>query len=205
MKTNTLTVIHPFIPKEHVDFVDELMQDADDLELRISKPRLSKWGSYVREGNRHEISVNSNLNPYQFLLTLLHEYSHYVVYKKYGDSVKPHGPEWKSEFNKILTKLLEYDKLPKELYELLERHAQKPKASITADLKLKKLLDTYSKSVTEQGYTPLEELADGEKFFFHGRVFQKVQKRRKLYKCLDVERNKYYLFQPTVLVKKYSE
>jgi len=204
MKVSNMEVLQSFLPPDTLDFVDNLIKDADDLEIKISKPRLSKWGSYVRENGRHEITVNSNLNPYQFLLTLLHEYAHYLVAKRYDGKVKPHGKEWKNTFTKILQDLIAQKTLPDDLTLLLEKHARNPRASITADLKLKKHLDSYSDSVIKNGYTTLELLEEGQDFIFHGRVFRKMEKRRKLYKCLDVERNKYYLFQPDVIVKKIS-
>ncbi len=202
MKVNNMEVLQSFLPESTISFVEDLIKDADDLEIKISKPRLSKWGSYMRENGRHEITVNSDLNPYQFLLTLLHEYAHYLTTKAYDGKVKPHGQEWKAIFTDILHKLIAERSLPEELITLLEKHARSPRASITADLKLKKHLDTYSNSIIQNGYTTLELLNEGEEFIFHGRVFKKLEKRRKLYKCLDVERNKFYLFQPDVIVKK---
>jgi predicted SprT family Zn-dependent metalloprotease len=36
-------------------------------------------------------TVNSNLNKYKFLITLIHEISHLVAFEKFGRNIKPHG------------------------------------------------------------------------------------------------------------------
>ena len=65
-------------------------------QIRVSKPRKTKLGDYRRPGRPHQphrISINGNLNPYAFLITLLHEWAHLEIYQEYKGKVAPHGPE----------------------------------------------------------------------------------------------------------------
>ena len=43
-----------------------------------------------------------NLNPYRFLMTLVHEVAHLVAFQKYGRAIKPHGKEWKFTFQTLM-------------------------------------------------------------------------------------------------------
>jgi hypothetical protein len=193
--------VAPFLPQDLIPFVADLICDKDDLEITIAKPRFTKWGDFRKINGHAVISINSNLNPYQFLITLLHEFAHYVTYRKYGKTVKPHGKEWKKEFGNILLELIKTDKLPYELNRTLVHYSTNPRAAVTTDLKLKHALERYSLSTTIKP-TVIDELEIGEKFIFNGRLFERHEKRRKLVKCKDVKKNKFYLFQPDTVVKK---
>ncbi len=200
MKTMEKTYLN-LLPKKTVDYVQNLIGSHDDLQVVVSKARLTKWGDFMKQGDHYVISVNENLNPYQFLITLLHEYAHYLVHKEYGPGKKPHGQEWKQTFSKILHDLMETNLLPESLVEALQNYAKNPRAAVTTDLKLKSVLNELSYSEPGSPLT-ISHLNEGDRFLFHGRIFERLEKRRKLYRCLDVKRNKYYLFQPDVVVKK---
>src|SRR6476660_1185740 len=66
----------------------------------VAKERKSILGDYRhRHGAQtHRISVNGNLNPYAFLITLLHELAHLLTFEKWGNKVSAHGKEWKTVF-----------------------------------------------------------------------------------------------------------
>ena len=189
------------LPANAVDYVENLLAGHDDLDIVVSKARLTKWGDFHKEGDRFVISVNENLNPYQFLITLLHEFAHYLVYKQHGKNAKPHGQEWKRTFSEILYDLMNSGLLPEKLTEALKKYAKNPRAAVTTDLNLKAALASFSFTESISPST-IEHLHPGDKFLFHGRIFERLERRRKLYKCLDIKRNKIYLFQPDVIVKK---
>jgi hypothetical protein len=190
-----------FLPPDSIPLVEELICDKDDLEIHVTKPRFSKWGDFRKNSRHYLISLNSNLNPYQFLITLLHEYAHYAVHKKHGNKVKPHGKEWKQEFRQILNLLLEANNLPYDLSQAIANYSLNPRAAITTDLNLKKALEKFS---YEQHVMPtyLSDLKEGDTFIFNGRIFERLEKRRKLIKCRDTKKDKFYLFQPDTVVKK---
>ncbi|HZH96128.1 MAG TPA: hypothetical protein VEY06_09600, partial [Flavisolibacter sp.] len=59
------------------------------VHLTVARERKSILGDYRhRHGTRtHRISVNGNLNPYAFLVTLLHELAHLLTFEKWGHKV----------------------------------------------------------------------------------------------------------------------
>ena len=68
--------LHDFIPPAAFDQVTTLLSH-DNLVVKIKKERKTRHGDYRRLNNgKHQITINSNLNPYQkklsiqFLLTL---------------------------------------------------------------------------------------------------------------------------------------
>ena len=77
-------------------------------QLKIKKPRLTKLGDYrcPQNGKGHIISINNNLNPYAFLITLTHEIAHMMVWEKHQNKVLPHGSEWKEMFQKLMLNFL---------------------------------------------------------------------------------------------------
>jgi hypothetical protein len=47
--------------------------------------RQTRHGDYRKESTGSiEITVNSNLNKYKFLITLIHEFSHLVAFEEFG-------------------------------------------------------------------------------------------------------------------------
>jgi RNA recognition motif-containing protein len=49
--------------------------------LRLSMRANSSWRLSKGLNGKHEITVNSNLNKYKFLITLIHEISHLVAFE----------------------------------------------------------------------------------------------------------------------------
>jgi len=65
--------------------------------LTVTQKRKSVLGDYrhAYAGNNHRITVNGNLNKYEFLITLLHELAHLLTFEQFGNRVEAHGKEWK--------------------------------------------------------------------------------------------------------------
>ena len=119
-------------------WVDELK-----IDIRISNPRKTKLGDFKVINNVMQISINNDLNPYSFLITLTHELAHAFVYLKYGSLVKPHGVEWKNTFKSLMLNFINQSVFPDELLRLLSRHLINPKASTMSDIKLSFALRKY--------------------------------------------------------------
>ena len=197
------TIINTFVPEEVIDDVREYLSFYDDLEIKIAKARQSKWGDlrYFPSEKKYVITINDNLNKYEFLFTMMHEVAHYLTMKKYGNKVKPHGKEWKKEFSNLLFKCVENHELPKDVADAFYAHAISPKASIITDRNLRNVLRKYSHDYNKKVLT-LEMIGEGDYFVYHGKIFERLEQRRKLIRCRDVNKNKYYLFQPDVIVKR---
>ena len=163
--------------------------------IKVAKKRISKHGDFRKKANGDFfITINESTNPYRFLITLLHEIAHYIVYKKYLNTSKPHGPEWKLAYRKILLPFLNNQIFPDQICRCLVHYIKNPKASTDRDLNLFMALRQYDKK--ENGSLILE-IEKGQIFRIKdGRKFIKLNKRRKLYECRDMKSNRIFLFSP---------
>ena len=136
-----LDVLQGYIPDAAFEQVAKLLSQ-DNLLVKIKQERKTRHGDYRRLPNgKHQITINSNLNPYRFLITLIHEIAHFEAYKSYGKLIKPHGPEWKSVFQHLMLPFLRPEIFPSTVLPFLVAHFKNPKASSDSDtvlaLKLK--------------------------------------------------------------------
>jgi SprT protein len=195
------------IPETAVDYTYSWMKEHP-VRLVLKKDRSSKSGDYRQpvNGSSAVITVNRNLNPYHFLVTLIHEMAHHAVYLDWAERSrlkfpfsrprrpKPHGKEWKRIFREMFLPLLESGIFPQELNEEMLRHMADPKASTAADHKLLTLLKSFDEP---DGSVAVETLpADALFRLPDGRIFIKKEKARKRYKCLLHGTKRMYLFQP---------
>jgi len=187
-------LLQKYIPEAAVEPVVQLIFAHKELSLKITKQRNTKLGDY-RKLNRyqHQITVNYNLNRYQFLITLLHEIAHFLTYKQFGRKIKPHGKEWKTIFGQLLNKFINENIFPVELVPLLKNYAKNPKASTAGDGDLYLLLSSYDENKNTQTKYVFE-LDNGQIFALpNGQKFQLQEKRRTRYKCLRLDNRKVYL------------
>ena len=74
-----------YIPEHAHKGIQDLLS-MDNLVVKIKSERKTRHGDYRQlPNNRHQITVNSNLNPYRFLITLIHEIAHFEAYKSMDD------------------------------------------------------------------------------------------------------------------------
>ncbi len=188
-----------FIPTEAQSQVHSLLA-KDNLVIKVKKERKTKHGDYRQLPNgKHQITINSNLNQYRFLITLIHEIAHFETYNKYGHLIKPHGKEWKSTFQYLMLPFLHPKVFPLELLPLLANHFKNPKASSDTDAPLALALKQFDEpnNKTYVFEVPLD------KYFklYNGRVFKRGVKRRKRFECAEVKTGKLYLFNPNAEVE----
>ncbi|MBQ0787816.1 MAG: SprT-like domain-containing protein, partial [Oceanihabitans sp.] len=87
-----------YIPAQAIPYVLNLLKH-DNLVVKVKKERKTRHGDYRKlPNNKHQITINANLNSYRFLITLIHEIAHLEAFTKYGRFIKPHGKEWKQTF-----------------------------------------------------------------------------------------------------------
>jgi predicted SprT family Zn-dependent metalloprotease len=173
------------------------------VHLTITKKRQTLLGDYRHPvpGRSHRISVNGNLNPYAFLITLLHELAHLITFEQFGPRVSAHGAQWKKCYGVLLAELLSQVALPDELQVELKRSLKNPAASSCAEESLMRVLKKYD--TPKAGSFLLEQLQQGESFkIADGRVFVKGEKLRKRYKCLEQRSGALYLFSPIYEVER---
>jgi len=172
------------------------------VQLTITRERHSVLGDFRNSyaSKNHRISVNGNLNPYAFLITLLHELAHLFTYEHYKHSVQAHGQEWKNEFSKILVHFLAKKIFPVDIQQTLFKTLKNPAASSCADTALLRVLHKYDKK--KEGVLLIESLPIGAIFKIKGdRIFVKEEKVRKRFRCKEQATGKIYLFSPVYQVK----
>ncbi|MCX6316769.1 MAG: SprT-like domain-containing protein [Bacteroidetes bacterium] len=175
------------------------------VHLTIARERKSILGDYRHRtpGTNHRISVNGNLNPYSFLVTLLHEIAHLLTFEQYGRTVAAHGKEWKNIFGQLLKQFLEHKIFPADIEKELLLSLKNPAASSCAEDGLLRVLRKYDKDATLMHL--VEDLpANGLFRIKDGRVFQKGIQLRKRFKCTEVQTGRIYLFSPVYEVEPLS-
>ncbi|MBM3414932.1 MAG: hypothetical protein FJY20_00515 [Bacteroidetes bacterium] len=175
------------------------------VHLTITRERKSILGDYRHRTNyhNHRISVNGNLNKFSFLITLLHELAHLLTFERYTNKAAPHGREWKNIYGQLLKQFLEHKIFPVDIENELIRSLHRPAAGSCAEDGLLRVLKKYDSR--KEGYHFLEELSRGSVFrISDGRVFEKGEKLRKRFKCVEVKTGKMYLFSPVYEVEEVS-
>ncbi|MEO7445314.1 MAG: SprT-like domain-containing protein [Ferruginibacter sp.] len=195
------TTLADYLPPNSFEQVMEYLNHYK-VHLTIARQRQSILGDYrhAHGSNNHRISVNSNLNKYSFLVTLLHELAHLFTYEKFGNRVSSHGVEWKKEFSLLLVDFISKKIFPPDIELSLQVSLRNPAASSCADDQLLRVLKKYDPE--QIGVYLLEQLQGGSSFSIAGnRVFRKGDTIRKRIKCQEVSTGKWYLFSPVYEVK----
>lgn len=188
-----------YIPEHAVKPVFELIV-THHVHLKIVNERQTRHGDY-RKGlsGKHEITVNSSLNKYKFLITLIHEIGHLVAFEKFGRRIKPHGQEWKYSFQQLMVPFIRPEIFPNHLLPLLARHFRNPTASSDTDAQLSLALKQFDKQ-NDMNY--VFELPYGSVFRIqNGKIFKKIAIRTKRFECLEISSGKMYLFNPNAEVE----
>ena len=193
-----------FVPHSALDHVCELIEN-NPFHLNVSAPRLTKLGDFrVSKTGLHRISVNGDLNPFSFLITLIHEIAHLRTWDVYGQKVMPHGAEWKQEFQCLLNPLLDINVFPVDVDKVLRQYISKPTASSCTYLPLQRILQGYDSKVN---FT-VEQLQTGQQFTFRSKQYIRGEKKRTRYKCMLVPSGKIHLFNaltPVIPVENVLE
>lgn len=175
---------------------------SEPVQLRISRPRKTKFGDYrfPDKTGRHRISVNANLNPYAFLITLIHEMAHLKAFKDFDKTIKPHGSEWQSTFRKLSSPFIDAGIFPDDIKHHFINSLNKGSASSCTDVNLFRQLKVYDE--TPSHIVTLEELPIGAIFAIgKDKIFRKGPKLRKRFKCLNLINKREYMVHPLAEVQ----
>ena len=182
-------ILKQHLPEAAIPGVLDLLEEHPAI-FKITRERHTKQGDFkvLRDGQL-QISVNHNLNPYSFLLTLIHELAHLVTYKNHRWA-KPHGSEWKYTFKMMMLPFINNEVFPNDLLPYLAQYFINPKAATGSDVQLTIALKKYD---VPNGKTLLYEIKKGSIFEFRDKKFQLGDKRRTRFECTDVLSQKKYL------------
>ncbi len=187
----------PYLPSRTLEPLAKLIYDHQ-ISIRITKNRSTKLGDYrpPYDGKGHQISINGTLNPYQFLVTLLHEIAHCFTFIQYKNTVAPHGEEWKNQFKKMLEPFIKHHIFPNDIEDALIKHIKKMKASSCSDPNLLMVLKSYDELDENHPFVHLESLPVLMRFEFKEKTYVKGEKRRTRIVCTEEISGKQFLFHP---------
>jgi hypothetical protein len=197
-----LQALANFIPDKTFDLVIDYIHRYK-VHLTITKQRKSVLGDYRHSGlgQNHRISINGNLNKYEFLITLLHEMAHLLTFEQFGHKVEAHGKEWKNVYSRLLIDFVQHKVFPADIEKALRKSIINPAATANGETELLIVLRKYNE-VKKEGYYHVAEIPMDSLFKMEdGRVFKKVAKRRKRFECIEIKTGLKYSFSPVSEVK----
>jgi hypothetical protein len=198
---NDLAIFQKYFPETTTEYCYKLWKEYQ-FKFKITRPRQSKLGDYCYRRDRgHQITVNTNLNPYSFLVTYIHEVAHLQTFKQYGNKPEPHGKEWKRYFRETFQPLLNPATLPVQILNPLVDYLKNPAATTQGAKPLMIALRQFDPDIDDDS-TVLTSLQSGENFELNGRIFTKGELRRTRFLCTDRKSGKRYVISSTALVKK---
>ena len=184
-----------FLPDNTFSHIAPYFQNHN-IHLTLTRERKSILGDY-REPTRsepfHRITININLNPYNFLITLVHELAHLITCEEYGRRVKPHGKEWKATFKKMLIPYVGKQVFPHDVETALTKYISNPAASTCTDSELYKALYKYDEN-KKPNQTLMCYIPVGQTFKTDSGIFKKVKQLRTRSLCKNISNGKQYYF-----------
>ena len=195
------SVLKKYVPLEYVELVTDLLL-SHRVVFKIVKPRKTKLGDFRAglKNEKHQITVNGDLNKYSFLITTLHEFAHLITFNEYGRNASPHGKEWKDNFTRLLLPVVDKGHLPKPIENVLMKSMVNIKASSCTDVNLQRVLITFDER--KDNFETLESLDKNSIFELDGRLFVKGVLRRTRFLCKEQDGKRQFLVNRLALVKE---
>jgi SprT protein len=196
-----------YIPGVASEYIQRWFQN-NPVRLRIVSARTSKFGDYrpPKDTVPATITINNNLNPYDFLITLVHEIAHDLVMGNYEREKatgfrrprrrrpKPHGKEWQDTFRGLMIPLMNPGVFPEDVLSALEAYFS---VSVPATKSNQALALALKKYDIPDGSELLQDLPHDTVFYLpSGRAFRKKEKVRKRFRCISLSNRRIYLFNP---------
>jgi hypothetical protein len=197
-----LHTLAAYLPEGSFEHVVEYLHKYK-VHLTVTKQRKSVLGDYRHAGGmgNHRISINGNLNKYEFLITLLHELAHMLTYEQFRNKVEAHGKEWKLAYSQLLIVFVQFKVFTPDIEKALKKSIANPAATANGETELLMVLRQFDPEKKE-GYSIVNLLAEGALFQTeNGKIFRRGAVRRKRIQCTEIKTNLQYIFSPIVLVK----
>lgn len=189
-----------FVPKASITALSE-MTAGHHVIIKVSAARQSKWGDFRAPYGVYKlprISVNRNLSKEAFLMTLVHEWAHYELWKeKYRGAA--HGNTWKQRFISLMQPFLTLDNFPEPILNLMFDYFQNPKAAISSAPELHAAL-----TGKKDNHSILSELNEGTRFVYRKNTYERRALRRTRILCLRLDNQKQYLFMANTPVQAFD-
>ena len=193
--------LDPYLPQGTVNLVSGWLKGCS-LTISVKRPRRSKLGDFKSAQGQSPaaITINTDLGPHQFLVTLTHEIAHYLTWSRYGRRVAPHGPEWKKYFGLLLTELSDCPALTTSFRQALQCHGEGPKSASHYD-------QAFASAIAQADgneHLVLDDIAEGDAFTFRDRRFVKLKANRTRCRCIEVQTGAEYRISKIAPVERMS-
>lgn len=194
------SILERHVPAPAVSYCYDLWERYQ-FDFVASRPRRTRLGDFTAHPSRRErITVNVNLNPYNFLVTYLHEIAHLEVYRQYKRRQPPHGNAWKTHFRGLLLPVMNEANFPLSVLTPLLDYAKNPTASTGTHLPLMQALKTIDAPQTH--LVMVSQLSEGQIFRLNQKVFVRGTQRRTRIVCVEEASRKKYLVAAHAWVEK---
>jgi len=200
-----LEIVRPHLPVAAVDHVARAVSRLQ-LDVVVVRPRRTKLGDHRPPrppARAHRVTINADLNPWAFLTTLLHEVAHATTWERHAGRrrrLRPHGPEWRTEFSALLAPLVDARVFPEGLAVAVLRSLARPAAATCSARGLLLALARYDQRRDDR--VRVEDLADGAWFRIDGghafRAGRPVRTRRR---CFEAGTGREYRVHGLLLVE----
>ena len=194
MSINTL---EQYLPDHTFPFLKKWFSDYY-IHIKITKNRNSKLGDYRKMPDKsHQITVNSTLDKQLFFFVLTHELAHLIAFEKFNYRISAHGKEWKNTFAEMLLESIGV--YTDDLKPIILKFSQNPKANFMASPEIVRYF--YIEN-PEDDFIFIEDLLINDQFRYKGEDYTLLEKKKKLYLCINTKNSKKYLFRPLAKVEK---
>lgn len=193
----SISILEQYLPSDTQPFLRRWFA-SNKIHIRITRDRNSKLGDYRKMPDKsHEISINSTLDRQLFFFVLTHELAHLIAFEKFGGRISAHGQEWKSTFREMLLESISI--YTSDLQPVIRQFAKNPKANFMAS---PELVRYFHVDDPDDSQVFVEQLAPDSEFLYKGDLYKMIEKKKKLYLCVNLKNSKKYLFRPLAKVEK---
>lgn len=193
----SISILEQYLPSDTQPFLRRWFASYK-IHIRITRDRNSKLGDYRKMPDKsHEISINSTLDRQLFFFVLTHELAHLIAFEKFGGRISAHGQEWKSTFREMLLESISI--YTSDLQPVIRQFAKNPKANFMAS---PELVRYFHIDDPDDSQVFVEQLAPDSEFLYKGDLYKMIEKKKKLYLCVNLKNSKKYLFRPLAKVEK---
>lgn len=193
----SIKTLEQYLPDNTFPFLKKWFADYY-IHIKITKNRNSKLGDYRRLPDKsHQITVNSTLDKQLFFFVLTHELAHLLAFERFNFRISAHGREWKETFRDMLLESI--DIYTDDLKPIISTFSKNPKANFMASPELVRYFHIED---PEDNFIFVEDLLINDEFQYKGDVYRLLEKKKKLYLCMNLQNSKKYLFRPLAKVEK---
>ena len=158
--------------------------------LEYSDPRKTKLADWRLRDGKQKITINYDLHPVQFFITLCHEIAHGITWNQYKRSVAPHGKEWKNNFRNVILPLL-VGHFGENNEKVIKDVMKNPKAAgIPSEIR----------AITNPNQYTVDNIHMGVMFPFDGKMLTKIYKKRTKWVCLEPSTGKQWIVSGAGLI-----